>query len=329
MSLWHNKKVLVTGANGFVGSHLVKALIQKKAQVITLDAVPLPETSLLCLEKLDSEIKSEIGSILDYDYLLRIVRKNKIETIFHLAAKSIVEIGQGSPINTFEVNIKGTWNILEAARITKVKKIIIASSAHVYGNNPNVPYRENYFTAPSRPYETSKACADLLAQSYADTYKLPVEIPRFVNIYGPADFNFTRVVPKVILSVLKNENPKIWDVGAVRDFLYIDDGVNAYLKLAETDLSNEKRIRVFNFGSGHPVSIVDVVKKIVILSPDKKLTVKMQKVPGERSGEVIKQYVSITKAKSSLGWQPQYSLDEGLKKTFDWYQKFLTKKRVL
>jgi len=136
---------------------------------------------------------------------------------------------------------------LEAARQQSIQKVIIASTAHVYGNNPKVPFKEEFFPQPSRPYETSKACADLLAQSFADTYDLPVEIPRFVNIYGPGDLNFSRLIPKVIKSVLVGKKPEVWDIGSVRDFLYIDDAINAYLMLAEKQFTNSKRVRVFNF----------------------------------------------------------------------------------
>lgn len=300
MSFWQGRPVLVTGASGFIGSHLVKQLILKKAKVASLS--------------------KKTGSIEDFEKLNDIVKKHKINTIFHLAAQPIVEVGQTNPIKTFEVNIKGTWNILEAARENNVEKIIIASTVHVYGDNPKVPFKEEYFPQPSRPYETSKACADLLAQSFADTYDLPVEIPRFVNIYGPGDFNFSRLIPKVIKSILKGEKPEVWDIGTVRDFLYIDDAINAYLMLAEKKFDGGKRLRVFNFGTGKPIKIHDLVLNIIELS-NKKINLRIEKLPEERSNEIKKQYVSIAKAKRELNWYPKISLDEGLAKTFNWYQK--------
>ncbi len=168
MSFWQGKVVLVTGASGFVGSHLVNKLISKHAQVITLSR-----------KRLESPAKviNEIGQVENFEELNNIVRKHKVNMIFHLAAQPLVEIGQDNPIKTFEVNIKGTWNILECARRNNIQKVIIASTVHVYGDNPKVPFKEAYFPQPSRPYETSKACADLLAQSFADSYNLPVEIP--------------------------------------------------------------------------------------------------------------------------------------------------------
>lgn len=300
MSFWQGRPILVTGASGFVGSHLVSRLTSKKSKVVSLS--------------------KKTGSIEDFEKLNDMIKKNKINTIFHLAAQPIVEVGQTNPIKTFEVNIKGTWNILEAARENNVQKIIIASTVHVYGDNPKIPFKEEYYPKPSRPYETSKACADLLAQSFADTYDLPVEIPRFVNIYGPGDFNFSRLIPKVIKSILSGEQPEVWDIGSIRDFLYIDDAINAYLMLAEKKLDGGKRLRVFNFGTGKPIKIHDLVLKIIKLS-NKKINLKTEKLPEERSNEIKKQYVSIAKAKRELNWYPKISLDEGLTKTIEWYKK--------
>lgn len=311
MSFWQGRPVLVTGASGFVGLHLVNKLISKKAKVITLSKRG---------SKSRAKTVNEIGSVENFERVNDIIKKYKINTIFHLAAQPIVEVGQTNPVSTFEVNIKGTWNVLEAARKNNIQKVIIASTVHVYGDNPKVPFKEKYFPQPSRPYETSKACADLLAQSFADTYNLPVEIPRFVNIYGPGDFNFSRLIPKVIKSILNGEQPEVWDVGSIRDFLYIDDVIRAYLTITEKQLDSGKRLRVFNFGTGKPIKIYDLVLKIIQLA-NKKIEIKMENPPEERSNEIKKQYVSITKAKKELGWQPLVSLDEGLSQTIKWYQK--------
>jgi len=311
MSFWHDRIVLVTGASGFVGSNLVKKLILEKSKVITLSQKG---------SKLQTDTIEEIGIVEDFDRVNSIIKKHKVGIIFHLAAQPIVEVGQTNPIKTFEVNIQGTWNILEAARQQSIQKVIIASTAHVYGNNPKVPFKEEFFPQPSRPYETSKACADLLAQSFADTYDLPVEIPRFVNIYGPGDLNFSRLIPKVIKSVLVGKKPEVWDIGSVRDFLYIDDAINAYLMLAEKQFTNSKRVRVFNFGTGKPIKIYDLILKIINLV-NETIEVEMKNPPEDRSNEIKKQYVSIAKAKRELKWHPKTTLDKGLVKTIDWYQK--------
>ena len=311
MSFWQQKIVFVTGASGFVGSHLVSQLISKHAKVITLSKNRL---------KSSTKVINEIGSVENFGRLNDILKRYRVNTVFHLAAQPIVEIGQDNPIKTFEVNIKGTWNILECARENNIQKVIIASTVHVYGDNPKVPFKEEYFPQPSRPYETSKACADLLAQSFADTYDLPVEIPRFVNIYGPGDFNFSRLIPKVIKSVLQGEQPEVWDVGSVRDFLYIDDAISAYLITAEKRLDNKKRLRIFNFGTGEQIKIYDLVQKIIKIM-GKGIKVKVEQLPEERSNEIKKQYVSIAKAKRKLGWYPKVTLNSGLSKTITWYQE--------
>lgn len=312
MSFWKDKPVLITGASGFVGLHLLKEMVAQKAKVVTFSPKKIPN--------LNKGIIEEIGSVEDFERLHSLIKLHKISIIFHLAAQPIVEVGQTNPIKTFEVNIKGTWNILEAARENSVQKVIVASTVHVYGNNPNVPYKEEYFPQPSRPYETSKACADLLAQSFADTYNLPVEIPRFANIYGPGDYNLNRLIPKVIKGILGGRNPNIWDVGSVRDFLFIDDAIRAYLMLAEKDLPRTKRGRVINFGTGKPINIVELVEKIIKISKKDFIFVKTETTPKDRSNEVRRQYISIKKAKKELNWSPKVSLKEGLVKTFEWYR---------
>lgn len=311
MSFWDEKTVLITGANGFVGSHLAKRLLAENAKVIALSKKE---------EKTLSGTINEIASVEDFHKLNDIVGKNKVSIIFHLAAQPIVEIGQENPLNTFEVNIRGTWNILEVARKNNIQKVIVASTVHVYGDNPKVPFKEKYFPQPSRPYETSKACADLLAQSYADTYDLPVEIPRFANIYGPGDFNLSRLIPKVIINILKGKQPEVWDIGSIRDFLYIDDAINAYLILAQKQFVGEKRLRVFNFGAGKPIKIYDLVLKIIQLV-NKDIKIKTETPPEGRFSEIQKQYASIAKAKRELGWYPTVTLEEGLSRTIKWYKE--------
>lgn len=325
-AFWENKGVLITGVNGFVGSHLAKELVSLNAKVVGLTKSTTKIHPLVKDITKSQNYQTHNVSLSDLKEITALIKKYKISIIYHLAGQAIVETGHESPLPTFEVNIQGTWNILEAARINKVKKIIIASTTHVYGDNPNLPYKEEYYPQPSRPYETSKACADLLAQCYADTYNLPVEIPRFVNIYGPGDLNFSRLIPKTIQILLERNKTTIWDVGAVRDFLYIDDAITAYKRLAEKDLSNKKRVRVFNFGSGEPIKVSNVIKKIMALSDDKVVHTVTQVIPKNREKEIKKQYISIEKAAKELLWQPETNLDEGLEKTIAWYRDYFAKK---
>ncbi len=203
--------------------------------------------------------------------------------------------------------------------------MVIASTTHVYGENPNLPFKEEFFPQPSRPYETSKACADLIAQCFADTYSVPIEIPRFVNLYGPGDMNFSRIVPKVIRSVLSGESPELWDLHAVRDFLFIDDAIRGYISLVEKGQPNEKRVTVMNFGSSKLVNVIDLAKTIIDLGGNQNINLKLIKAPEERAQEIARQYVSIEKAKRELNWEPTYSLEKGLKVSLEWYKKYLPK----
>jgi CDP-glucose 4,6-dehydratase len=214
--------ILVTGARGFVGQNLVKRLEELGAHVFGISHT--------------SGSKNIIkASVLEYDKIHRLIKNKKISLCFHLAGEALVEAGQQHPYDTFKTNIEGTLNILEIARVEKMDRVIVASSSHVYGKN-KVPYFEGYTPRPSRPYETSKACTDLIAKSYADTFNLPVLIPRFVNIYGPGDRNFNRLIPRTIQTILTNVSPTMWGGDAMRDYLYIDDAINAYIALATVDI---------------------------------------------------------------------------------------------
>ena len=324
MSL-NNNRVLITGATGFIGSNLTKALVNKGARVIALTSRKGSNKQLIASDEWFMGInKWETGNVVNFNKVNDIVARNKIEIIFHLAAQALVEKGAENPAKTFKVNVEGTWNVLEAARRYKVKKVIVASTTHVYGDNPNIPYKEEYCPRPTRPYETSKACAELIARSYASTYGLYVCTPRFVNVYGPGDLNFIRLVPNILKTVINGESPMIWNKRIVRDFLYVDDAVRAYLAMAEKNLKKKEGAHVFNFGSGKARSIYDIAEKIVRISKNKKVKITKGERPEGREGEILKQYVTIAKAKKELGWGPKVSLNEGLKKTYSWYKNFLS-----
>lgn len=304
-SFWKNKPVLITGINGFVGSHLAKTL-KKKGAVIWGISRSVEKENIIR------------GNIIDYSTIDTIIKEKKIAICFHLAAESLVESGQEDPYYTFKTNILGTLNILESARKNNLERIIVASSSHVYGDSP-LPYKEEYPPKPSRPYETSKTSIDLIAQSYADTFNLPVLISRFSNIYGPGDMNFNRLIPKTIKSVLANDAPKMWGGRAIRDYMYIDDAVSAFLKLAKLPDASLEKNRIFNFGTGQRLSVREVIEAVIKIS-GKDLNIR--RIDDERTFEISKQYVSSAKAKRVLGWKPEISLEKGLSKTIAWYHDY-------
>jgi len=303
-----NKKILITGITGFVGKALSNRLNSLGVIVYGVS------------RSVKNDARNLNADILDYPRINKFIKDSDIEICFHLASAALVEEGQIHPYQTFKVNTEGTLNILESARNNNLEKVIIASTSHVYGEN-KIPYIESYMPRPTRPYETSKACTDIIAQSYATSFKLPVLIPRFVNIYGPGDLNFQRLIPKTIKSVLENSEPKMWGGEAVRDYLFIDDAINAYIKLAVLDVENVGGNRIFNFGSNNRVSVNDLVEKIIKIS-GKKLEIEM--IPQERQEEIESQYVSWKKAKQLLGWEPKIDLALGLKKTMEWYREYLS-----
>lgn len=300
-----DKRVLITGSTGFVGSHLVEKLELEGAKVFQLSRTMTGKHVLK-------------GNIVDFSGLENFITLNKIQACIHLAAESLVELGQEDPYKTFKTNIDGTLNVLEIARKHALERVIIASTVHVYGKN-KLPYIEGYTPRPSRPYETSKACTDLIAQSYADTFQLPVLIPRFANIYGSGDLNFSRLIPKTIKSVLNNESPKMWGGDSIRDYLYIDDVINAYIELLHVSLDKIKGNRIFNFGSGNKASVEEVIKAIIKLS-GKELVI--ERINDQRSLEIDEQYVSFSKAKKILKWNPKTDLNTGLRLTIKWYSEY-------
>ena len=243
---------------------------------------------------------------------------NKLSVVFHLAGEAVVERGQEAPFDTFRTNVLGTLNVLELSRMHAIPKIIIASTAQVYGEG-KPPFREDDPPRPSRPYETSKTATDLLAQSYADSFHLGVLIPRFANIYGPGDTNFTRLIPKVFEYVLKGKPIPVWGGTARREYLYIDDAIDAYLMLGA--ISDEKlgRNRIFNFGSGTPIAVRDLIRAIGKIAG---VEIKIIKEKDVRDGEITDQFVSWEKSKRVLGWNPRVTVNEGLERTVLWYKHY-------
>lgn len=300
-----DKKVLITGITGFVGSHLAKRLETLGAKVYGISRTTGGENIIR-------------ANISNFPAIDRFMRNSRINICYHLAGESLVESGQKDPYNTFKINIEGALSILESARKNKLEKVIIASTVHVYGDN-KLPYLEEYSPKPSRPYETSKACADLIAQSYAESFNLPVLIPRFANIYGPGDLNFTRLIPKTMKAVLSGISPQMWGGEALREYLFIDDAVDGYIKLVKADPSSLGDNRVFNFSGGSRISVKDLIERIINLSGK---NLKIKKIDEGRGLEIPSQYASSDKAKKILKWKSKVTLKEGLKKTLTWYAKY-------
>lgn len=318
---WKNKNVLITGAGGFIGSNLAKELIKQGAHVFALSRNNSNGIRVLFSSAEQQKIQFVRADVRDYETLEKIFTKNKIDTCFHLAAQPLVMAAFESPLPTFDVNIRGTTNILEIGRCSRyLKRLVVASTTHVYGNNRDLPYVESFFPRPSRPYETSKACADMLAQTYYYTYGLPVAMTRMTNTYGPGDLNFSRLIPKLAKAVAEDQNPEIIGGTVVRDYLYVDDAVSGYLALAENLDREEIKGEAFNFGSGQIFSVLEVAQKILAVSRKSKLKLIVHPEK-ELKKEIDRQYVSTEKAKGLLGWSPQRTLDQGLKKTYEWYKK--------
>ncbi|NQU17434.1 MAG: GDP-mannose 4,6-dehydratase [Candidatus Saganbacteria bacterium] len=320
-NFWKDKNVLVTGFSGFLGSWVSEALVDAGACVVGLlrDRVP---RSKVFLSKAINKIVVVNGKIEDYDLLERILNEYEIEVVFHLAAQTLVSIANRNPLSTFEANTKGTWSILEACRRNRtVKSILVASSDKAYGDQERLPYNEQTPLQGRHPYDVSKSCADLIAQSYFNTYALPICITRCGNFYGGGDLNFDRIIPGVIRSILKGEAPIIRSDGSfIRDYFYIKDAVNAYLFLAQKMSELEIKGEAFNFSNEIQADVLVVTRKILRLMKREDLK---PVILNEAKGEIKHQYLSAKKAKQTLGWTAKYSLEEGLKETIDWYTNFL------
>jgi len=323
MNIWRNKVIFITGANGFLGSHLVKRALAYKARVIVLIKEDI-RSSLFNLEGMDRRTRIYRGDLSDSKLISSIFKNNKIDICFHIAAQAIVGIANDSPIGTFKTNIEGTWNILEAARVFGVKAMVVASSDKAYGEHKKLPYKEEAPLIALNPYDASKSCADILSRTYAHIYKLPVAVTRCANIYGPGDMNFSRIIPDTCRAAIKGNNPVIRSDGTpLRDYTFVDDIVEAYFSLAKSLLHRKINFgEAFNFGTGKPISVLKLVKMILGVSGKTGLTPKILS-KGKIKGEIDKQYLSSAKAKRVLGWQPEYSLKEGLKITYKWYRENL------
>lgn len=322
-TFWRDLPVFVTGASGLVGSATVAKLIDLGASVVILQRDWVPDAELM-RSGLAEKVSIVRGDLLDLALLERVLGEYEVTTVLHLAAQAVVGVANRNPLSTFESNVRGTWNLLEATRKSPlVKQIVVASSDKAYGEQPKLPYTEEMPLLAINPYDVSKACTDMIAQSYATSFNLPITISRCGNFYGPGDLNWNRIVPGTIRSILNNERPVIRSDGQfLRDYFFVEDGADAYILLAEKMHEHpELRGQVFNFSTEEPLTVMQIVEKISAmmqtkLKPD---------IKNEAANEILKQHLSAAKARKVLGWQPKYSLEEGLKKTIAWYTDFLKK----
>lgn len=317
---WQDRPVLVTGGTGLLGSWLVDMLTGMNADIVCLVRDWVPQSQLV-RSQLIKKIKVVKGDIRNQELIERVLGEYEIETVFHLAAQTIVTIANRNPISTFDTNIGGSWKLLEACRRSPlVKQIILASSDKAYGNQTKLPYDETFPLSGSHPYDVSKSCADLIAQAYAKTYRLPVVITRCGNLYGGGDLNWNRIVPGTIRSILQGKRPIIRSDGEyVRDYFYVKDAAIAYALLAEK-LSEDPGLagQAFNFSDEKPVTVSELVEQMTLLMKSKLKPI----IKNEVSHEIRSQYLSSAKSKKMLGWRPLFSLKQGLEQTVKWYRSY-------
>lgn len=319
---WNGKNVFVTGCTGLLGSYLVKELIDQGANVTGLVRDQVPRSNLYQGSQFE-KMNVVQGALEDMQTIERALGEYEIDTVFHLAAQAIVGVANRHPVSTFEANILGTWNVLEACRRQPlIKRVIVASSDKAYGDQEQLPYDEDMPLNGKHPYDVSKSCADLISHTYYNTYGLPVCITRCGNLYGGGDLNFNRIIPQTIQLVLEGKAPEIRSDGTfIRDYFYIEDAVKAYLLLAEKMEEKGLAGEAFNFSNEIQLTVLELVDKILKamgsgLKP---------RILNQGTHEIKHQYLSAEKARKLLDWKPDYSIDEGLEKTIEWYREFFQK----
>ncbi|MBI4356145.1 MAG: GDP-mannose 4,6-dehydratase [Candidatus Omnitrophica bacterium] len=327
-TFWEDRAVFVTGCTGLLGSWMTKALVGSGARVVGLVRDQVPD-SLLVQEGLEAQITVVRGSVEEYALLERILNEYEVETVFHLAAQTIVTIANRNPLSTFESNIRGTWNVLEACRrVPAVRQVLVASSDKAYGTQPHLPYDETMPLQGRHFYDVSKSCADLLSASYFEMAQLPVCIMRCGNFYGGGDLNFNRIVPQTIRAALRNAAPVIRSDGSyVRDWIYIEDAVAAYVLLAERMAEQPKLLgEAFNFSNEMQMTVLRITEELLRVMSRTDLR---PRILNEPLKEIRHQFLNAGKAHRLLGWQPRFSLEEGLQRTVAWYQRYFARHQEL
>jgi CDP-glucose 4,6-dehydratase len=310
---------LVTGAQGFAGSWLAKALVAEGASVVAYDRGD-PPLSGLALQGIEAEVELVRGDLTDGPLIAQTLKDHRVDGVFHLAAQTIVGTANQSPVPTFEANIRGTWTLLEACREARVGVVVVASSDKAYGAHEALPYREDAALQPTFPYDVSKAATDLIARSYWHTFGLPVAVTRFANIYGGGDLNHSRLIPEAVSAVIDGRRPVIRSDGSPeRDYLYVEDAARAYLAISAALEDGRAGGEAFNAGAGRPYSVRKVLEALCRASGTE-IEPDIQGL-GNPPGEIDRQYLDSTKIREVTGWEPLVDLEEGLRRTIEWYRE--------
>lgn len=319
--LWQDRHVLVTGASGFLGSHLTGMLVQRGADVVVLVRDEIPPTPIV--QSWASRVARLRGDVRDQALLERILGEYEVATVFHLAAQTIVGVANANPVSTLDSNIRGTWALLEAVhRSPVVEQVVVASSDKAYGSQPVLPYTEEMPLLAVHPYDVSKACADMLTMSFHQTYGVPACVTRCGNFFGPGDTNWNRLVPGTMRSLIRGDRPVVRSDGTpIRDYLYVEDGALAYLRLAEAMAADPKIIgQTYNFSTESEITALEFVRLVaeVVGRPDLEPDIR-----ATASNEIPHQFLSAGKARAELGWVPEFTVREALEITSHWYADYL------
>jgi len=324
-----NSTVLVTGAQGFLGAWLAERLLDEGARVVVPRRDVEPD-SRFRTEGIEDRCVVALADIQDHDSLLRVLNEHDVDTVFHLAAQTIVGTANRSPLSTFETNVRGTYVLLEACRELGaggrgVERVVVASSDKAYGSHDQLPYREDFALQPKFPYDVSKACTDLIARSYAATYGLSVAVTRLANVYGGGDLNWSRIVPDTCRALIAGDAPVIRSDGTPeRDYLFVEDAVDAYLAVAASLDREELRGRAWNAGWGVPLAVREIVARLTAVSGrDVEPDIQGNGTP---AGEIDRQYLDSTAIREELGWAPRTAFDDGLRHTYEWYEQRLNRR---
>jgi CDP-glucose 4,6-dehydratase len=322
MTFWNGRNVFVTGATGLLGSHLTEELLGRGARVTVLLRDWVPDSRAVSGGTLQ-RCRIVHGALEDFGTVLRALNEYEVDSVFHLGAQTIVGTAARSALSTFEANIRGTWNLLEAAKqcARLVQRVVVASSDKAYGSHEVLPYTEDAPLQGRFPYDVSKSCTDLISFSYWHTYRVPVAVTRCGNLFGGGDLNFNRLIPGTIRSLLRGERPVVRSDGTfVRDYFFVRDAVDAYLQLAERVPAEGFTGEAFNFGTETPMAVLEVVDALRrLLGRDDLAPV----VLSEATHEIPRQYLDCTRARTRMDWRPRFTFDEGLRETIAWYREWL------